>query len=156
MKKRGVSTFTAETLLIAATIGLATILVMWSQGLFNDLMEEGSLTTTKTISCTFDIDLKIVDACYDSDSIDVTIDNNKDKSINGDLLLIRIEGNNVVTRPTPPNTNLEPFEREVIYTQYDPSFGVIKKISIIPRIEENGKAVFCSMNKIETTSIRPC
>ncbi len=154
--KKGLSELISIILIIGIVIALASFIMLWSSNFLRETTEETSLTVEKAITCTTDVELAISEVCYDS-KIHINIENKKDRQINGDFLLIKVEGDkDVLLQPTPPGTNLLPFDKKRVEVTYFQEVGSLKKISIIPRIQTSKGYVFCTNSIAESSSITAC
>ncbi len=159
--KRADINLTAVVLLIGFTMAFFAIFLMWGQNIVEMFTKEGSKESEKTLTCGFDVKVKIIDACFGLDSFNnkailLTIENLNEKDINGNFFLVKIEGSNDVSvYPTLPFTNLEGFSRKKIELTYFNETGQPLKVSLIPRIQTDNGPIFCDENKIES-SIKNC
>ena len=152
--KKGLSELISIILIIGIVIALASFILLWSTNFLKQTTEETSLTAEKAITCTTDVELAISEICYDS-KIYISIENKKDRQIDGDFLLIKVEGDKeILLQPTPPGTNLLPFDKKRIELTYFPEVGTIKKISIIPRIKGNNGYIFCTTSIVESSNVK--
>ncbi len=154
--KKGLSELISIILIIGIVIALASFIMLWSTNFLKQTTEETSLTAEKAITCTTDVELAISEVCYDS-KIHINIENKKDRQIDGEFLLVKVEGDKqILLQPTPPGTNLLPFDKKRIELTYFPEVGAIKKISIIPRIQTSKGYIFCTNSIAESRSITAC
>ncbi len=154
MNQKGLSELISIVLIIGLVVALATLVFYWSSNLISKSTSEADITLRKTINCFRDIELVITDVCYDNKTY-ISLENRKDGSINGEFLLIRIEGSkDSLIQPTPPGTNILPFEKKRIELTYFPEVGLINKISIIPRLMTDKGPIFCTSNIAESSNVR--
>ncbi len=96
-----------------------------------------------------DIDLEIVDSCYNNQdkTLEITLENKKDTMFS-EAIDFRLEGDEIFLLPAPPNTKIEPFGIEKISLSFDNN---ISKILLMPKgqSKETGKAIYCQ-NQVKT------
>ncbi len=154
--KKALSDLITIVLLIGIVLVVFIGLFTFGSDLFTSTTEEASRTKEKSVTCFSDVKIEIIDACYNTQNIFITLENKKDSIIDGNFFIISLQGDNTVVVPTPPFTNLNPFERKKIVVTYPSEVGVLTKISIIPRIMTSSGPIFCTNNVAESDEIKNC
>jgi len=153
MQKKGISPLITAVLLISLVISLVAVFIIWSQRNIKTTIGKAEQSQMK-LSCTTDIDFDILDACYfSSDTIQVTVKNNKDKAINSGFLL-RI--NNDI-KASYPLTKVEAHGSTTFNAPLPNE--EIKEIIVIPKIKsESLNPIVCldqGLN-LKVGDINPC
>lgn len=144
MKKRGLSNIIITIFLVV----IALILVVS----LNSIMKKQDIEKSQLmLNCIQDIDVKILNACYKNNLLNIQVKNRKD-IILGDFFLIQmIFDNESKIIPTAYKTSVMPYQTKTITIPY---YEGLKKIKVIPRIESQN--FLCMENAIEFSPIGEC
>ena len=91
MTKKGISPLIATVLIIGLTVSLATTVIIWGKGVYEERkVKEGAIADIK-FDCSTGIDFEILDVYYESNVLIAQIENLGDQDIDG--FRVRILGN---------------------------------------------------------------
>jgi len=134
MNKRGISGVVAAILLVLIVIVTASIIFTWQRSFQSSSKKQGQAFTC------LNVDLSIMDACYEDDDLYISLKNNEQATIGDYIIVILYYESHSQKIPSPPIITIPPFQTAKITVPYE---GEIEKIEIIPKIENNG---FCPEN----------
>ncbi|MFH1307634.1 MAG: hypothetical protein ABIH72_02170 [archaeon] len=149
MRKRGVSTLIVMVFLIllAAIFSLIMALVIQKFSVHDDSTQ---------FSCLQDMDVAILDACYENNILKVDVKNNKNVLL-GDFLLILINfgAGETSKAPTIPGTTIRGFESKTAYVIFqEPITEPIKEIYVVPRLQQ--EKILCYEGAPKYSNIKQC
>ncbi|MEK6934935.1 MAG: archaellin/type IV pilin N-terminal domain-containing protein [Nanoarchaeota archaeon] len=143
MERRGVSDLVSIIILILIIILLAGFV-------FVVFDVEKYLFTIEDDLCK-DVEIVVLDACYNDEFIIIEIENKGVEINNG--FLFKLFGNEVYEVPSPPLTNLKGFGIEGIVLPYEDFVGEINKVLVFPKIKTSDGVIVCE-NKEEYNVVR--
>ena len=139
----------AEILIIGFFI-LITVLIIF---LVKPLLKNKGLEESQSlINCIQDVEIEIVNACYQNNLLKIKISNKK-SIILGDFFLVVMTYSNGEEEPipTPYHTYVYPYETKDIFVAFE---TLPEKIKVIPRIEK--QAYLCKNEAPEFKNINSC
>lgn len=155
MGKRGISPLIGAILIIAFTIAIAAVVMFWSAGFIKSTTETATIQTTKEVTCSMEVNLKINSACLEGNSLKYIIDNKGKQDLSGFITRVYATNNVIAneTNITIPTLNV------MLFRQYITSslLSSISKIEIVPVITmSDGKKATCKDTVIDYKNIKTC
>jgi flagellin-like protein len=166
--KRGVSPLIATVLLIAFAVALGAVVMNWGRGFVQQQTDEATKTTDTKLGCSLRVNLKVAEidgtpqACFAGSGANGYIElrlNNDDeiKAIKG--LSVSVSGASGTYNNDTINNTIPVGLSAFVNLSYDySSYGDVRQIRIIPKIEIGGVTTACSGSPVEkdASEIRNC
>ncbi len=154
--KKGVSPLIATVILIFFAVVLGALVMTFGKELVQNIKTETEVRETR-LTCNFDIEVNIYSACYNAvnEEINLVLENTKNYDLKNYYLYLRIQqGDNLFMQPFIIN-GIKPAEIKKTFVHYDPKFGEVHKIALIPVLQSEKGTVLCLEN-VKEAIVNPC
>ena len=154
--KRGITPLVATFLIIFIAIIIGTLIMTFGKEYVENIKTETEFRETR-LTCNFDMEVNIYSACYNAvnEEINLVLENTKNYELKNYYLYLRIQqGDNLFMQPFTIN-DIKSAEIKKSFVRYDPKFGEVNKIALIPVLQSEKGTVLCLENTKEA-DVRPC